>query len=874
MLRKDHRLSQNRALRAGLAALLVGTTVAVAPIGAAAQIDLGAAEGTYTLQDQNFGRFLENRDDGNVGTAEGESISTAWAVTATPDGYLIQSVESGLYLTANPAADDNADNYNVTVGGADGNVLWEINENDDGSVSIYNIALDRRIDADRRNLFNVDTSRQARPDTQWELTRLDVDAPGPDADPAPAGDAVTFTFENLQPEDGFFFTEPWVGLHGDDFDLFDIGDRVTPGLESLAEGGNTELLGEEFAQPGRLQATIGNGEVQFISPGETISGSIDVRNPQAYQYVSYASMFIPTNDAFFGNDDLIQIFDDEGNFLGPITIDVFGSDALDAGTEVNDAQGAAGFSLGFDGVNGGTSTDDPSGVAASHPGFDNLVGLQTAAGTTIGSDGGGVVEDDEPFARITIDLGDPINTQSAVGPLFDGSEVDGAPAPAPDPDPVPDPVPGDPIGAVFVGTNDLDDNSVAAFARAADGTLSPIGEFSTGGQGSTEFDGGEGLDPLISADSLVVTEDERFLLTVNAGSDEIVSFRINDDFSLTRVSVVDSGGVGPNSVAVDDGYVYVTNIDRDGLALGEAGTTRGEPNDEGNVVGFTLSDSGVLTPTGNSVDLDNRPANIDFSEDGDRIIVSSITSGSAALLGENSEASIYSFDVLRSGRLQLADTGTPTLRGNTEGRNLPSAIDFDITVQNGREFVVVTEAREFNSEGAPPALPALQAGSVTVYELGDDSSLTITEGDFAFTDGNPAAPNSFGADGQQLTACWIDFGHGSGSDIFYVSNAINASISSVRLADDGTLEVIETIAAQGVSGFDQPGQTGPEVFGTTDGFIDLDVAPDGDYLYQLEGLSGSIGVYELDGLGGLTQIQELSGELPEIDTQGLVAIGG
>ena len=111
-------------------------------------------------------------------------------------------------------------------------------------------------------------------------------------------------------------------------------------------------------------------------------------------------------------------------------------------------------------------------------------------------------------------------------------------------------------------------------------------------------------------------------------------------------------------------------------------------------------------------------------------------------------------------------------------------------------------------------------------------------------------------------------------DSFYVSNAINASISSVRLADDGTLEVIETIAAQGVSGFDQPGQTGPEVFGTTDGFIDLDVAPDGDYLYQLEGLSGSIGVYELDGLGGLTQIQELSGELPEIDTQGLVAIGG
>ena len=79
------------------------------------------------------------------------------------------------------------------------------------------------------------------------------------------GTAVQFEFEVIQPADGFFVTEPWVGLHDGSFDLFNFGDRATPGLESLAEGGNTELLGSEFAQPGRLQATIGNGEVQFIS---------------------------------------------------------------------------------------------------------------------------------------------------------------------------------------------------------------------------------------------------------------------------------------------------------------------------------------------------------------------------------------------------------------------------------------------------------------------------------------------------------------------------------------------------------------------------------------------------------------------------------
>ena len=813
------------------------------------------------------------------------------------------------------------------------------------------------------------------------------------AQEASDGQAVTFTFENLQPADGFFFTEPWVGLHGDDFDLYNIGERVTPGLESLAEGGNTELLGSEFAQPGRLQATIGNGEVQFISPGETVSGSIDVRNAAAYPYVSFASMFIPTNDAFFGNDDLVQIFDADGNFTGPVTFDIYGSDIVDAGTEVNNALGAAGFSLGFDGLGSGDSTDDPTGVAGPHPGFDNLVGLQTAAGTTVGSDGSGAVAQDELLARVTIDLGDSINTQSAVGPLFEGSVVaDDAAADAGDDADAPSTfrlvdgefgryleasfgnadtvtvahtttawqtldagdgavyiqnaytgrfldadggesaynvgladatdvgirwtleetgdgsyyivnadngrllnatrpgfnvntstTPGastswsvvpieEAAGAVYVGTNDLENNTIAAFERAADGTLTAIGEFETGGAGSTEFDGGEGLDPLISADSLVVTEDEQFLLTVNAGSDTISSFYINDDFSLELVSVVPSGGVGPNSVAIQNGNVFVTNIDRDGLALGEAGTTRGEPNDEGNVVGFTLSETGELSATGYVADLDNRPANIGFNADGSAIIVSSITSGSNQLSGPNAEASVYSFAVGANGELSLSDTGTPTLRGNAEGRNLPSAIDFDIQTVGDSEFVVVTEAREFNAAGDPPALPALQAGSVTVYELAADGSLTITESDLATTNGDPAAANSFGADGQQLTACWIDF-HGNGTT-FFVSNAISATISSFELNADGTVTVLDTIAAAGISGFAEEGVAidGPTTFGTTDGWIDLDVSPDGNQLYQLAGLSGEIYVFDVAEDGTLTETQVIGG-LPDIDTQGIISIG-
>ena len=198
---------------------------------------------------------------------------------------------------------------------------------------------------------------------------------------------------------------------------------------------------------------------------------------------------------------------------------------------------------------------------------------------------------------------------------------------------------------------------------------------------------------------------------------------------------------------------------------------------------------------------------------------------------------------------------------------MASAIDFDVATIGDSEFIVVTEAREFNSLGGPPALPALQAGSVSVYELNGDGSLTATTEDFSVGDptGNPL-------DGiNQLTACWIDFG--ADGTTFYVSNAINASVSSFTLKEDGTLDLIEMVAAQGISGFSEGGTTGPDVFGTTDGFIDLDVSDDGDFLYQLEGLSGNIGVYSVDiNDASLTLLQEVTGFLPYIDTQGIVSV--
>jgi len=65
-------------------------------------------------------------------------------------------------------------------------------------------------------------------------------------------------------------------------------------------------------------------------------------------------------------------------------------------------------------------------------------------------------------------------------------------------------------------------------------------------------------------------------------------------------------------------------------------------------------------------------------------------------------------------------------------------------------------------------------------------------------------------------------------------------------------------------------ESGADAFQNTDGWIDMWVTPNADYLYQLYGLDGSIGVFAING-SNLTLVQEVSGDLPTTDTQGIVA---
>jgi len=420
------------------------------------------------------------------------------------------------------------------------------------------------------------------------------------------------------------------------------------------------------------------------------------------------------------------------------------------------------------------------------------------------------------------------------------------------------------VGAVYAmtngdgqvpGTNVQGANVVVAYSRASNGTLTAIGRFNTGGNGG-DYDGGEGLDPLISAYALTKTDDNEHLLAVNAGSNTITSFNILEDFSLEIAGTpLSTGAIGPNSAdytAIDregvKGIVYVSNITRPELLSG------GEPEQQGTVTGFWLAEDGTLSPIpGSTRNLLNRPSAVQFSPNGDFLVVSSINAGAAALATGN-EDEIVVYGVNADGTLSTLplSAATSTLRGNTEGRNLPSAIGFQIV---GANYVVVTEAREFQPDGTPPAFPALQDGSVSTWQIQGDGTLTPISLDV------PSGVNNTGR-----TACWLDFT--LDGNTFFVSNAIEAGIASYSF-DNGVVALIDQTAAQGqgTGGADN----GPEAFGVTEGWIDMWISDDGAFLYQLFGLDGTIGIYRING-SSLEFIGEESGNLPDTNTQGIVAI--
>ena len=165
--------------------------------------------------------------------------------------------------------------------------------------------------------------------------------------------------------------------------------------------------------------------------------------------------------------------------------------------------------------------------------------------------------------------------------------------------------------AVFVQTNDPSGNAVLSYRRAADGSLTRVGTFSTGGLGGTTVSAP--TDPLASQGSLVLDRHRGLLYAVNAGSDSLSVFSV-DGTDLTLRQVISSGGDFPVSVTTARNLLYVLNA-----------------GGEGSVVGFAVAGNQLVRTTGatRSLGLANAsppffltsPAQIGLSPDAAHLIV-------------------------------------------------------------------------------------------------------------------------------------------------------------------------------------------------------------------------------------------------------------
>src|SRR5262249_13450406 len=151
-------------------------------------------------------------------------------------------------------------------------------------------------------------------------------------------------------------------------------------------------------------------------------------------------------------------------------------------------------------------------------------------------------------------------------------------------------------------------NSVAVFCPDARGGLTLAGGVPPGGAGDpTPQPPGPAADPLASQGAPIMSRGNQYLYAGNDCNNQISAFGVRKN-SLDIVDVVDSGGIRPISLALNDNLLYVLN---------EGGTP--------NITGFTIEEDGTLTPLGSTrlliggVAAD--PAQIGFSHDGALLVV-------------------------------------------------------------------------------------------------------------------------------------------------------------------------------------------------------------------------------------------------------------
>jgi 6-phosphogluconolactonase len=304
------------------------------------------------------------------------------------------------------------------------------------------------------------------------------------------------------------------------------------------------------------------------------------------------------------------------------------------------------------------------------------------------------------------------------------------------------------IGHVYLDDNTVGTNTISGFDRHLDGSLTPLADspFTAGGAGTGAAGG------LASQGAIQVTQDGRFLLAVDAGSNQVSVLRIgfNGGLQLVQNGVVSSDGPTPVSIAVHDNLVYVANA----AAVGP------------NYTGFNLNFFGQLQPLAHStVSLPNgsQPGDVLFNSTGTNLVGTRV--------------------------------GTSEIDSFAVGRNrlLTEAVGAPFTAQGlgpfGSEFRPTNPQQLFVSNAHNVGAGT---GTVSAFDVAQNGSLTSI--------GASPVPDD------QTAPCWVAISP-NGRDLFAV-NTGSGEISSYAVAPNGSLTLIGNTLVSNTAGV---GATDPSV---------------------------------------------------------------
>ncbi len=150
---------------------------------------------------------------------------------------------------------------------------------------------------------------------------------------------VIVTVRNLAPANSVSFAPLQLGFHNGVFDAFNNGQVATAPIISVAEGGAGTAWRQAFsaAEPNATVGVVGG----LLQPGESRSSNFLI-DTAANPFFTFATMVVPSNDFFIGNDSPMQhrLFDAAGNLL-ITSIGQTARQIWDAGSETFDPAAAA-----------------------------------------------------------------------------------------------------------------------------------------------------------------------------------------------------------------------------------------------------------------------------------------------------------------------------------------------------------------------------------------------------------------------------------------------------------------------------------------------------------------------------------------------------